>query len=585
MIHGRKTLNHRSNLSKFSCYCVMKLQTSLISNAVLLEIIEEARDAELCRNIDESRRIFQPIWENCDEDPDFSHFPIELRAELLRLAGFFLTFSGKCQNRGEYHLRGKDLLTTAIDLFDSIDSPDKSAEAKVMLALAYWYSGEVDECEVILEGVQNEFAGNEFHPVYLQIRVNHLMTLHWKEKYTEAVEIIKHLVIPMEFCHDARLITMFHNQAGIIYRSMGQPDKALFHINEAIRKATSVNNLRFVGLNLNNLAMIYKTLGRFDAAHKCIDEATSLFQRLNDTGWIPHTLDTKALIYLDEDLPEKSLETIDKALALFEQGTDHARLIESLWTKCRCLFRLGRMDEGVTLYAHLREIAAVQIGEVATTKYAKAFSDEIYCRHGLSYTAEVAAFKKSVVSNALKASNNNPAEAWKLLGLKSHQTLSEILNNQFPEIYKELGIPKRSRRSDSKSKRPTSIVLPDRDISRITNLKAECSFAFDFLFEQFHTFYLSERMMNRFGVEGAAIVAVAPFSEPQPGMLVVYSAEGEFYVGSIQYEAVFGRLFYINHHDFPTPLNEMRLIGTPVGYCLLSDSNNDRIEFSRLELK
>jgi hypothetical protein len=52
-----------------------------------------------------------------------------------------------------------------------------------MLALCYWYSGEIEESEAILRTVEQTFEGNELHPVFLQIKVNKLMIMFWKGQF------------------------------------------------------------------------------------------------------------------------------------------------------------------------------------------------------------------------------------------------------------------------------------------------------------------------------------------------------------------------------------------------------------------
>ncbi len=356
----------------------MKTHALPLSTSSLLRLIDEARDAELCRNINQSLHILDPVWEDIESDPDYTAFSDELRAELLRLSGFFLVFSGKSQNKPHYQMRGKDLLTTAIDLFVQLDAPDKAAEAKVMLALSYWYCGEVEECDVILSTVEAEFDGNSLHPVWLQIRVNRLMVLGWSGKLDEAISIVNDLAVPMEFCKDLRLLSMYHNQAAVIFWYRKVYDKAIFHMNEAARKARVIHNLRFVGLNLNNLAVIYQEIGRFELAHRSVREAMAIFEDLKDIGWIPHVLDSQALIFLGEKRFTEALASINSAIDLFRHSEDTAGLVESLWTRCLCLFRLGRKDEAFASFAELHQTASARIGVSATSKYLKALSIEIY---------------------------------------------------------------------------------------------------------------------------------------------------------------------------------------------------------------
>ena len=107
----------------------------------------------------------------------------------------------------------------------------------------YWYAARWRN-EAILETVENEFSSNPLHPVYLQIRVNRLMTLYWKGDFETAAEVIEALRVPMEFCTDLRLAAMYYSQSGIVARAMGDAERAVFFLNEAVRTAQQANNQR-----------------------------------------------------------------------------------------------------------------------------------------------------------------------------------------------------------------------------------------------------------------------------------------------------------------------------------------------------
>ena len=67
--------------------------TKEIIKPKLAVLLEEAKNAELCRDIEESRRIFSSFWQDIETDPDVSDFEAVVQAELLRLCGFFLSIT------------------------------------------------------------------------------------------------------------------------------------------------------------------------------------------------------------------------------------------------------------------------------------------------------------------------------------------------------------------------------------------------------------------------------------------------------------------------------------------------------------
>lgn len=62
-----------------------------ITQPELTHLIEEAKNAELCRDIAASRKIFSSFWQDIEVDPDVSGFEAVIQAEFLRLCGFFLS--------------------------------------------------------------------------------------------------------------------------------------------------------------------------------------------------------------------------------------------------------------------------------------------------------------------------------------------------------------------------------------------------------------------------------------------------------------------------------------------------------------
>src|ERR1044072_3569561 len=95
-----------------------------LTSAELLHLIEEARDVELCRDLDSLREVLQSVW-NVEEKPNFNNYDEPIKAELQRLCGVFLSFYGFARNLKDYQIRGKDLLINAIEIFEANKVSDK----------------------------------------------------------------------------------------------------------------------------------------------------------------------------------------------------------------------------------------------------------------------------------------------------------------------------------------------------------------------------------------------------------------------------------------------------------------------------
>lgn len=560
-----------------------------LTTAELLQLIEEARNIELCGDLNSLRKVLQTIW-NIEETPNFNDYEELIKAELLRLCGIFLSYYGKYSlNRKNYQVRGKDLLISAVEIFDENKISERAAEAKINLAFCYWNSGEVSEAEAILDIVEAEFRKDLFHPTYLRVCINRLLICFWKQDIESAFKIIEKINSSMQFCTDLRLQAMFHNQAGIFHRAAKKYDKAVFHLNEAIRFAGEKDNKLFIAINLNNLAFLYKEIKDFQKALDYISKSIDEVNKIKYQGLLPHTLDTKALIYLDWDKSDEALEAIDQSIELFKQGEDYRGLTDALWTKIRCLFRLKRSEDALFTYGELHQIAIEQIGEAAVKKFAKNLAEEIYAINHLPLIDEVAEFKKARVSAALIEANGVVGKAAEILQLKNHQALSEILNKQFPGLLDELGFKRRAKRNPGKSKNSQSKKVENNSanafvehkISRLVLTGKHFSFDFKFSSPQFETYYFSKSLMKIFGIDTDAVVAVVPVQKLEAGTLVLVSDEDKFSIGKMEHEDWLGIYFILDEKGSPIPVNEKNIVGEAIGFCPVSKTDNKYIKFSR----
>jgi tetratricopeptide (TPR) repeat protein len=472
------------------------------------------------------------------------------------------------------------MLTYAADLFETENLRDRAAEARVSLANCYWFLGEINEYDDILQSIEAEFGADSSHPVSIKIKLNRIFVAIWRRELKEAQSLIDRVASVITANHHFRLRTQFHNLAGIAFRLAKDLNKSAIHLWEAVRIARQKKNALFEAFNLNNLAMVYRNGERYSQAHQIIDDAISLFESLHDTGWISHALDTKALIHLDEGEHDKALSVIERSIEIFSEGEDYGGLTDALWTKCLCLLRLDRVRESTVLFADLTEIAARQIGQVAVDKFEKLLAGEVYILRHFPLVDELSTLKRSLVVKAMRESDGHVSKAARKLGLRSQQHLSQILNREFPDIYDELGIKRRERRSNAASKKE-----PPLGLSRLIMPKSR-TYSFNFswrgtLEPQFY--YFPRDLMRPFGIKNNAIVAVMPVKSESlfDGGVVLYFHDDTFRIGRLAYDEL-AELFLVDLEK-PTFLSEVQLIGVPIGYCPVADRHKKVMKFERLE--
>jgi tetratricopeptide (TPR) repeat protein len=556
----------------------MKITSSTLTSADIRRVIEEARDAELCCNLDLFRNILSLFWENIEEEPNVSIFDPPIRAELLRLCGVFLSEFGRARGLPDYQNRGKDILSHAADLFEAENLRDKAAEARVGLANCYWFTGEINEYNDILQSIEGEFGANPSHPVSIKIKLNNIFVAIWRRELKDAQALIDRVASVITPNHHFRLRTQFHNLAGIACRIGGDLEQSTLHVNEAVRIAKAANNAMFVAFNLNNLAFVYRIGQHFNRARKTIDEALSIMESCENKGWIPHALDTKALIYIDQTEYEQALEVIEKSIDIFSNGEDYGGLTDAMWTKCLCLFGLKRYTDALAVFIELGDIAARQIGQIAVDKFTALLMEQIYILNQFPLTDELASLKRSLVVKAMRESGGHVAKAARKLGLRSQQHLSEILNNQFPDIYDELGIKRRAPRSNKTKKEPPL------NLSRLIMPKGR-TYSFNFPWrgeKEPQFFYFPRYLMRPFGIRNDSIVAVMPVKSESlfDGGIVLYSYNDTFRIGRLAYDSL-TELFLVDLEELIF-LSDVNLIGVPIGYCSLADRYKKTMKFEQL---
>lgn len=564
--------------------------TRKLDNQTLACFFDDAWNAEVSSDVETLYSLFQQIWENIDEDPDFNEYEESEKAQLLRYYGYFLSHYGKAKSIPFYQERSKNLLTEAISLFHSLNQTEKALEAQIILGLCYFYEGAISESETVFECLLDHFEGNHLHPLYLRTCLNYTLVLQWKGEFQKALEIISEIKIPMEFCQDLRSLIIYHTQAGLTYRGIEQFDQAVYHYNKCIEISQEKNNWLVVGKNHNNLAFLYKILGKFDLAHHHVEQAIKIFRAMNHIGWMAHIIDTKAVIYLEENKFESALETIDESIRAFQQGDDFAGLTDALWNKTKSLMGLNRKTEAFEVFAELCQIAQTRIGQFAVTRYSKLFAEIVHIKQNGSLPEEVGRYKKARIIDALHRFKYNFSNAAQFLGFVNAKDLTQVLDSEFPRIFDELGINKVVSIPEVKEIAEQNNSKPEKRSSRkITKIELrETKISFpetnhSFSDKNIETFYLSaEKIAGQIDVSEDIILAVAA-GETSVGDFVLAERQDrrEYLFGQISHDASLD-IKYLLSDEEPFPLDEIRILGKAAGFCRFVEADAEILRFAAL---
>ncbi len=203
-----------------------------------------------------------------------------------------------------------------------------------------------------------------------------------------------------------------------------------------------------------------------------------------------------------------------------------------------------------------------------------------------------------MVSQSLRRNNASVTDTASELGV-SHQSLSDILHNQFPELREEFGLNNRLRRDSkiiakkteiaAKTKTKTTREREGRKITPIDLSRSEIVFEnFDLSDnDEIFTFIAPWHRLKQFGVSGDAIICVVK-KDFQPGQpFVICERENSVYdCGIAAIDDLTGYFYLMRDAAAPKPFssNEFLSIGRVAGFCLLDSISGQQVMFKALEL-
>ena len=545
-----------------------KRKAPVREEAEVLELIERAKDAEACRDMTLVREILRPVWQDLEFEPDYNTYSTQTQADLYRLSGFLLAFLGNARSKSDCQERGRDLLTKAISLYSDLGNLDGATEARIFLAIGYWYEGAAEESEAILNHAEAQFKGDRQDENYLQICYYRLISFIIRKDFEKASEIIEEMRPLMVNCKNERILALYHTEAGVDCRRKKDYKSAVEHYETAMRYARDLKIMGLVSANLNNLAFLHKETGRFEKAHEYVDQAIDINVAMEEPGFLAHKYDTKALIYFDTRDYQNTLVYIEKAIDLFRQGEDYLGLANALFTKCEVLLRLGRIEEATSVFAELHQLAVLRLGKAAAERFAKDFSKLVYAKRGVTYREEVKLFKKHLIRNAFVESEMKMSGAREKLSI-SQDGLSEILNKQFPELCEEIGIKRTASQPKIEPVRVDNVEIEGVDTEKI------------------RVFKVYKEKLPQLKASADIEVAVlrdenAPLVEDKY-FLVQCQVRHVLECGLVCKDEELG-LFYFENDGSPCPFTakDVRVVGEIVGYRLAPDGEVERSDFMSL---
>jgi tetratricopeptide (TPR) repeat protein len=483
----------------------MNLTTQLTTLRRQTEGLERSEQARLCCDMAKqlekvgeyqaAAEALQDFWPNVNEAPQVSDLDPQVRALVLLRAGSVLGSIGSTGQAAGSQERAKDLITQAIEVFESGGDSVRIAEARGELALCYWREGAFDEARITLADALNRLADADGDlKAILLIRAG--IVEERTRRLQNALNYYQEAQPLVDKSEDHVLKGAYHTECGLVFRRLAAPenredyiDRALIEYAAASFHYEQAGNERYQARVENNLGYLYFTIGRNKDAHKHLDHARTLFTNIKDVGSVAQVDDTRARVLLAESRLADAERVIRQSIRTLERGGEQAVLAEALTTYGVVLARLGRHARSRELLERAIEVAeiggdpegaarakisiieelsnqtppselaaefesavemlsssqdpaaarrlincSVQIIDSLKPMEESETSIEIESWDGFSFKREVLKVEKKFIERALRDAGGSVTRASRLLGFRHHQSLIALINSRHKDL-------------------------------------------------------------------------------------------------------------------------------------------------------
>jgi tetratricopeptide (TPR) repeat protein len=347
---------------------------------------------------EEAREALGDLWPGLGERPDLEFSPL-VNAELLLQCGTLTSWLGSAK-RIDAQEKAKNLITQALEIFQSLKNRIKIAEAQYELGMCYWRTGELDEARIVLEKAM-ELGTHEQRG---KIIVRQTLVEVSSGRYHAAMAMLDNVRSSFENYPHA-LKGRWHGQMGLILKKLAGAESRPDYYDRAIVEYTAASihlgeagHHRHRGNVLNNLAFVLLKTGHYREAHDHLEKARIIFERLNDTGNIAQVDETRARVLLAEKRYTEAELVINEVVAGLEKGGEQELLTDALTVKAIVWARLGQSRRSINTFNQ-----AIKTGEVVGSR----------CSAGLAAIGLIEEHGRNLsvheIFNAYRSADNNLA--------------------------------------------------------------------------------------------------------------------------------------------------------------------------------
>lgn len=330
---------------------------------------------------------FSKNWAEPDYLPDTADLEQTVSAELLLRFASLVGYQGHFRKINGSQLRARDILTGALEAFESCGNQEKAVECSNHIALTYWRTGELQEARSWLSSA----AVRNIDPTNL----HRLATIAYEmlanvseQKYEQNIRLYNIHEGTFREWSDDWIAASFYINAAVGFMECGHAKDAIACLEITdFRAERSAMHLQH-GFVQNELAHVYLSEGRFEKAHFYVDRGIEIFRRIGDQTREGMLWDTKASISLEQGDIDEALATINRAVDILKDGENNAYLAEAYTTQAKILVWKDDLSGGISSLFEGAKIAETYTGREFAKTLISQFEAELEKKNAGSMPGE-----------------------------------------------------------------------------------------------------------------------------------------------------------------------------------------------------
>ncbi|NUQ34851.1 MAG: sigma 54-interacting transcriptional regulator [Planctomycetaceae bacterium] len=149
----------------------------------------------------------------------------------------------------------------------------------IVVGMAFARAGQVRKLQEIIEQVERVENLNEVHHIEIDLTRCNLLVL--RDRFDDAITISQRVAQAAKRLGDRILECHYHGMAGRIYAAMGNAEKAISHLEQALNRLDHENPAMDAVLFLN-LGAVYQGSGDLSKAQECTERSLELARMVGD---------------------------------------------------------------------------------------------------------------------------------------------------------------------------------------------------------------------------------------------------------------------------------------------------------------